>query len=74
MNKYAEHSKQGQARQVLYGKIYQPGFATCLKKRVHEDEQSAMKFLAENGHPGQPYRCPHCYRWHITTKGVFSGL
>ena len=73
MNKYAEHSKQGQARHALYGRIHKTGARACIRKVIHETEQEAQEFLDKNGYPGNPYRCQHCYRWHVTTKEVFSG-
>ena len=73
MNKYADYSKQGQARKQLFAKVHVYGRSICAKKRAYETEGLANKWLSSTGNAGRPYKCKLCHLWHATKIEVVSG-
>ena len=73
-----QHTAWSHPGKTMFDTEDQQKVNACLKKTgIYKHEKEALAIAAKLGHPrGNPdafwraYRCPHCKKWHLTTKGV----
>lgn len=71
MNKYAEFSKQHEARAALQQRLVNhrgSHLNGCLRKRPFDTEELALASIERRGFDGYAYRCRHCYYWHCASR------
>ena len=69
-NKYKQFSKAHEHRQRPETRI--SSWARCLGKKFYETEEDAISAAgwveAHLNSKQYPYQCPHCYKYHLTSK------
>jgi len=73
-----QHTAWSHPGKTMFSSEDQQEVSACLKKTGawgHEKEAmaAANKLESPRGNPdGQwrTYKCPHCKKWHLTTKGL----
>lgn len=46
----------------------QPALIQCEGKHRYASMKELRRALNRPGHHKQPYRCPHCHGWHLTSR------
>lgn len=71
-NKYAEFSKQDEARKELFRRVHGPhkNKLSCIRKTPYDTKEHALRRAKAKSMDGKlyAYKCGFCHYWHLTKQ------